>query len=33
ITGEKKKPHFIDPSLCTRCGTCFDRCKFDAIAQ
>jgi NAD-dependent dihydropyrimidine dehydrogenase PreA subunit len=31
ITGEKKKPHVIDASLCIRCGVCLESCKFDAV--
>lgn len=31
ITGEKKKPHFIDQDVCIKCGVCFTRCKFQAI--
>jgi NADH-quinone oxidoreductase subunit F len=31
ISGEKKKPHRIDPALCVRCGLCKDTCKFAAI--
>ncbi len=31
ISGEKKKPHRIDPDLCTKCGTCATVCKFQAI--
>ncbi len=31
ITGEKLKPHFINEEMCTRCGACYDVCKFDAI--
>ena len=31
ITGEKKNPHVIDPSLCIRCDQCRSNCKFDAI--
>jgi NADH-quinone oxidoreductase subunit F len=31
IHGEKKKPHWIDVSQCTRCGMCATVCKFDAI--
>ncbi len=26
ITGEKKEPHQIDISLCTKCGICFQEC-------
>lgn len=33
ITGEKKKPHRINPELCIKCGTCFDVCKFDAVRK
>jgi len=31
ITGPKKGLHVIDRALCTRCGVCFDVCKFDAV--
>ncbi|MCF8033366.1 MAG: NADH-quinone oxidoreductase subunit NuoF [Desulfarculaceae bacterium] len=31
ISGEKKKPHTIDESLCIRCGMCMESCKFGAI--
>lgn len=31
ITGEKKLPHLIDQSICIKCRTCFDVCKFDAV--
>ena len=31
ITGEKKQPHVIASALCTRCDTCRQVCKFDAI--
>ena len=31
ITGEKKQPHIIDEEKCTRCGSCMNVCKFDAI--
>ena len=31
ITGEVKKPHTINPDLCTKCGTCQEKCKFGAI--
>jgi len=33
ITGEKKKPHKIDPDVCVRCGVCFDVCKFKAVGR
>jgi NADH:ubiquinone oxidoreductase subunit F (NADH-binding)/NAD-dependent dihydropyrimidine dehydrogenase PreA subunit/(2Fe-2S) ferredoxin len=31
VEGEKKKVHHIIQEKCIKCGTCFDRCKFDAI--
>jgi len=31
ITGEKKKPHSIDPVKCIKCGACRSVCKFEAI--
>jgi len=31
ITGEKKKPHVIDQSICIQCRTCYEKCKFGAI--
>ncbi len=31
ISGEKKKPHTIDQSLCIQCRTCYEKCKFGAI--
>ncbi len=31
ISGEKKEPHAIDQSRCTKCGTCYDVCRFDAV--
>jgi len=33
ITGEKKKPHKIDPAICIKCGACFDVCKFKAVKK
>ncbi len=33
ITGEKKKPHRINPDRCIRCGACFDACKFKSVAK
>jgi NADP-reducing hydrogenase subunit HndC len=31
ITGERKEPHLINPSICIKCGACREKCKFDAI--
>ena len=31
ISGERKQVHFIDQSLCIKCGACEEKCKFDAI--
>lgn len=31
ITGGPKVPHVINEDLCSRCGTCWDLCKFGAI--
>jgi NADH-quinone oxidoreductase subunit F len=31
ITGEKKKPHHIDPELCIKCGACATACKLHAV--
>lgn len=31
ILGERKQPHFINTSVCIKCGTCKDKCKFNAI--
>jgi NADP-reducing hydrogenase subunit HndC len=31
ITGERKEVHFIDSTLCIKCGACVDRCKFNAV--
>ena len=33
ISGEKKEPHSIDTTLCIKCGSCYDACKFDAIVR
>src|ERR1022692_994999 len=31
ITGEKKRPHHINPELCIKCGACATACKLHAI--
>ena len=31
ITGERRKPHVIDPDICIRCGICKQVCNFNAI--
>lgn len=31
ITGEKKEPHVINRDICTKCGTCIEICKFNAV--
>lgn len=31
ISGERKKPHKIDPAKCIKCGACAQACKFHAI--
>lgn len=31
ISGEKKKPHHIDPELCIKCGACATACKLHAV--
>lgn len=31
ITGVKKKPHAIEPSLCIKCGACLECCKSEAV--
>jgi NADH-quinone oxidoreductase subunit F len=33
ITGERKKPHKIDPEICIKCGACFEVCKFKAVGK
>lgn len=32
ISGEKKMPHEINQELCIKCGTCYEKCKFNAIS-
>ena len=31
ITGERRKPYYIDPDVCVRCGICMQVCNFNAI--
>ena len=31
ISGQRKEAHFIDASICIKCGSCMEKCKFDAI--
>jgi len=33
ISGEIRKPHFINQELCIKCGKCFDVCKFNAVKR
>jgi NADH:ubiquinone oxidoreductase subunit F (NADH-binding)/(2Fe-2S) ferredoxin len=31
ISGEKKKPHSVDQTLCIQCRSCYETCKFGSI--
>lgn len=31
ISGEKKEVHRIDQEVCIKCGSCFEKCKFEAV--
>jgi len=31
IVGERKQVHVINQDLCTKCGTCLETCKFNAV--
>ncbi len=31
ISGERKEIHHIDSAICIKCGSCMEKCKFDAI--
>jgi NADH-quinone oxidoreductase subunit F len=33
ITGEVKKVHVIDQSICIKCGSCYEICRFGAIRK
>jgi len=32
ITGERKQFHVIHQELCIKCGSCYEKCKFEAIS-
>ncbi|GAB4406539.1 MAG: NADH-quinone oxidoreductase subunit NuoF [Thermodesulfovibrionales bacterium] len=31
ISGEKKKPHYINQELCIKCRSCYEACKFNSV--
>ena len=33
ISGKRKQPHVIDLSVCIKCGSCFNSCRFDAVVK
>ena len=33
ISGDRQVGYSIDQSICTKCGKCFDVCKFEAVAR
>ena len=33
ISGEKRKPHTINQSMCIKCDACYDVCKFNAVIK
>ena len=33
IRGERKQPHVIDRNACVKCGSCVEKCKFEAILK
>lgn len=33
ISGERKKPHFINEEACIKCGECYEVCKFGAVVR
>jgi NADH-quinone oxidoreductase subunit F len=33
ISGTTRQPHLIDQSRCTKCGECFNVCKFGAVTK
>jgi Fe-S-cluster-containing hydrogenase component 2 len=32
ITGPRSEPHFLDMDKCIKCRSCYEICRFDAIA-
>jgi Fe-S-cluster-containing hydrogenase component 2 len=32
ITGPRSEPHNLDPTKCIKCRSCYEICRFDAIA-
>ena len=32
ITGPRSEPHSLDPAKCIKCRSCYEICRFDAIA-
>jgi NADH-quinone oxidoreductase subunit F len=33
ITGERKEVHVLDQELCIKCGSCYEKCRFDAVRR
>jgi Na+-translocating ferredoxin:NAD+ oxidoreductase RNF subunit RnfB len=33
IDGKKKVPHKIVQERCTKCGACYEACRFDAVIK
>ena len=33
ITGTKKQLHFLDQNICTKCGSCYQKCRFEAVVK
>jgi len=32
IAGPRSEPHNLDPTKCIKCRSCYEICRFDAIA-